>query len=269
MRLELSAVFPGHGDILLSNSADHSGEFPDKAAGKTEPYLGRKHDIDWQAWMKAAAESEGRYDPSAPRAYRLVFSMKQRQPEATVQAAVSDCASLAQRIAGLNLEHLPHNVRLFLPRAHQGGAELRAKANMLSRSSPYLKDLLVSNFAESTPRRLRRARASAEATGFIRFTPLSSSFPLAESPSTRNDWLTAKVAEDSSLPLPISPKSAYRVAHLLQLEDLQKKSLEAVRSSLTVAYAATEISGDTSITYEEFRQVSLEFTETPTNKHLN
>ncbi|GAA5959510.1 hypothetical protein JCM10213_002876, partial [Rhodosporidiobolus nylandii] len=45
----------------------------------------------------------------------------------------------------------------------------------------------------------------------------------------------------------------------LQLEDLQKRALEAVRASLTVKGAATELFSDTSVAYEELRKVVLDF----------
>ncbi|BGP12362.1 hypothetical protein JCM10213v2_000278 [Rhodosporidiobolus nylandii] len=225
----------------------------------------------------------------------------------------------------LNLEQLPHNVRIFFPRAHKDGAELWVKGEILSRSSPYLKDLLASDFAEAQPRRSKRARTSGASeavpvpvpaqdekdfddsddetdeflftkkppsasfseaddisfrqititqsaystyhavlvylqTGFVHFAPLSSSFPLSNpAHPTRRDYLASKHDEDPSLPLPVSPTSAYRLAHLLQLEDLQKRCLDALRSSLTVGAAAAELFSGTALAYDELRKVILEF----------
>ncbi|GAA5988552.1 hypothetical protein JCM11641_004601 [Rhodosporidiobolus odoratus] len=59
--------------------------------------------------------------------------------------------------------------------------------------------------------------------------------------------------------LPISPESTYRLAHLLQLRGLQKRSLEAVRSSLTVSPAAVELFSSTSVAYDDLREIVLGF----------
>ncbi|BGP12327.1 hypothetical protein JCM10213_003868 [Rhodosporidiobolus nylandii] len=273
-----------------------------------ELFTGKCLEVPQENLEEAALASGGLYDVGRHRAYRFIASFEH------VQYPPS----------GLNLEQLPHNVRLFFPRAHKDGAELWIKGDILSRSSPYLKDLLSSDFAEAQPRRSKRARTSgaveavrvlaqdgkdfedsddetdeflfskkppslfqsSEAddvsfrqititqaafstyhavlvylqTGFVHFAPLSSSFPLANPAfSTRRDFLASKYDEDPSLPVPVSPTSAYRLAHLLQLEDLQKRALDAVRSSLTVKGAATELFSDTSVAYEEPRKVTLEF----------
>ncbi|BGP12344.1 hypothetical protein JCM10213v2_000258 [Rhodosporidiobolus nylandii] len=287
-------------------------------------------DTGFKYWIRdtelaaIAAASHGTYDPARHRLYRLLFILEHAFPKDQAAEHASALEGLARRTAGLNLEQLPHNVRLFFPRAHKDGAELWIKGDILSRSSPYLKDLLSSGFAEAQPRRSKRARTSGGAettaaasqdekdfddsddetddflfskkppslsqsseaddisfrqititqtafstyhavlvylqTGFIHFAPLSSSFPLSDpAHPTRRDFLSSKHDENPSLPLPVSPTSAYRLAHLLQLEDLQKRALEAVRASLTVKGAATELFSDTSVAYEELRKVVLEF----------
>ncbi|GAA5972768.1 hypothetical protein JCM11641_003011 [Rhodosporidiobolus odoratus] len=95
--------------------------------------------------------------------------------------------------------------------------------------------------------------------GFIHFISLSSSFPLPNTHSSRDDFLTAKLAENPSLPLPVSPKAASRLSHLLQLSNLQKTSLSALRSSLTVSCCAQKLFSDTSLAYPEVRKVVLDF----------
>jgi hypothetical protein len=94
-------------------------------------------------------------------------------------------------------------------------------------------------------------------SGFLRLAPLSSSF--ASRSDTRLDFLTSAHDTNPSLPLPVSPKSLYRLAHLLSLDDLQERSLEAVKSTLSVDNAAVELFSDASIAYDELRAVILAF----------
>ncbi|GAA5950286.1 hypothetical protein JCM10213_003867 [Rhodosporidiobolus nylandii] len=304
-------------------SSEATDAVPDVAeGGKT--YAGFNYTIVRQRLAKGTAASNGKYDPATHRSYRIIFTLEHAYPksQATTHAAVLE--GLARRTAGLNLEQLPHNVRLFFPYVHKDGAALWIKGDILSRSSPYLKDLLSSDFAEAQPRRSKRARTSGAAevapapaqeekdiedsddetdeflfskkppslsssseaddisfrqvtvtqtafstyhailvylqTGFIHFAPLSSSFPLVHPAfSTRRDFLASKHDEDPSLPLLVSPSAAYRLAHLLQLADLQERCLNEVRASLTVQGAAAELFSDTSVAYEELRKVVLEF----------
>ncbi|GAA5849575.1 hypothetical protein JCM8547_000502 [Rhodosporidiobolus lusitaniae] len=69
---------------------------------------------------------------------------------------------LAQPLLGINLEQLPHDVRLFFPHVHEKGAELWVKADFLSKSSTYFRDLFASGLAETIPRRSKRARTDVE-----------------------------------------------------------------------------------------------------------
>lgn len=66
-------------------------------------------------------------------------------------------------------------------------------------------------------------------TGYIDFAPLLSS-------GARSDQLYHDHAkEEPDLPLPVSPKSVYRLAHLLELPDLEQLAFTAFVSSLTVS----------------------------------
>ncbi|GAA5888898.1 hypothetical protein JCM6882_002894 [Rhodosporidiobolus microsporus] len=282
-------------------------------------------------WLRSAEKSGAEYKPESHRAYRFVVVMQQRFPK----DAVKQQAEQAERLAGLHLQQLPHDVRLFFPLAHDDGAELWAKADFLACSSPYLKDLLASDFAESKPRRSKRVRTgggaeaeiseaevaavtgdekdyvdsddetddflfserppkleqSSEAdevsyrqititqtafstyhavivylqTGFIHFAPLTSSFPspdcLSPDDPSRTDFLSQSFTDKPALPLPVSPKSAYRLAHLLQLDDLQKRSLDTFRSCLSVSNAADELFSDVSVAYDEVREIVVEFVQ--------
>lgn len=221
------------------------------------------------------------------------------------------------------IQPFPHNVRLFFPHVYPGGVELWMKAEVLQRSSPWFKDLLDSDCAESVARRSKRARKSSTpevarpfpakdfvdsddetdeflflqhpprldsssilddlsyrqititqtafstyyalivflTTGFIHFAPLSSSFVSSTTSdrSTRLAFLSTCHDVSRDLPLPVSPKSLYRLAHLLSLTDLQKRALDTFSSSLSVDNAAVELFSDTSVAYDELRAVILLF----------
>ncbi|GAA6043265.1 hypothetical protein JCM8097_008494 [Rhodosporidiobolus ruineniae] len=269
--------------------------------------------IPRSTWEGAGQASAGKYDPATLRQYRI---------ELTIASAGRGGSpeTLARRLTGLNLQQLPHDVRLFFPKAREGGAELWVKSDILAASSKYLKDLLASDFAESIPRRSKRSRADGQVavkveaggeeehfddsddetdeflfssrpptleqpseaddvpyrqititqtaystyhailvylhTGFIHFAPLRSS---TAEPDSRLSVLSAAYEEHPSLPLPISSKSAYRLAHLLQLPELQDQCLGAYRSSLTVKNAAAELFSDASLAYDDLRAVVNKF----------
>ncbi|GAA5849633.1 hypothetical protein JCM8547_000517 [Rhodosporidiobolus lusitaniae] len=277
-------------------------------------------------WEEAAAKLEGKYDPSTHRDYRLVITLEKDYPDAvykSVERSVKEKEAkvLASRIADAshhaNLEQLPHDVRLYFPRVHEKGAELWVKADFLSKSATYFRDLSASGLAETIPRRSKRARtggvvkqaaappvekdfedsddetdaflsskqpptlADSSAgedylyrqisipqtafstyrtallylqTGYISFLPLSSSV----SPESRTECLDQAFAEDPCLPFPVSPKSLYRLAHLLSLDDLQKLALTAFKDSLSVKNAAKELFSDTSIAHDHLRAAVLE-----------
>ncbi|KAK4334778.1 Proteophosphoglycan ppg4 [Rhodotorula toruloides] len=214
----------------------------------------------------------------------------------------------------LDLAATPQNIRLFFPR-HE--ADLWTDSSFLSRSSPYLKTLLSSDFAESVTNSSRfrdggrRRRDSKDfddsdeeadelyfeahppsqherdelqqpykeikitktafttyravlaylRTGFIAFAPLSSTFPAdadAAKP-TRASRIEAAVSSDPSLPYPVSPKSTFRLAHLLELDELQHFCLANFSKQLTVDCAPYELFSDTSICYDAWRKVVLDF----------
>ncbi|GAA6052087.1 hypothetical protein NBRC10513_002660 [Rhodotorula toruloides] len=177
----------------------------------------------------------------------------------------------------LDLAATPQNIRLFFPR-HE--ADLWTDSSFLSRSSPYLKTLLSSDFAESvtherdelqqpykeikitkTAFTTYRAVLAYLRTGFIAFAPLSSTFPAdadAAKP-TRASRIEAAVSSDPSLPYPVSPKSTFRLAHLLELDELQHFCLANFSKQLTVDCAPYELFSDTSICYDAWRKVVLDF----------
>lgn len=102
-------------------------------------------------------------------------------------------------------------------------------------------------------------------TGHIRFAPLSSSLS-----TPRNDYLNPLLEKSPALPLPVSPKSVYRLADLLDLKatesgvspylpNLNSLALAAFRSSLTVEGAAHELFDEASVLYKDLRRAVLDF----------
>ncbi|GAA5854968.1 hypothetical protein JCM8547_002326 [Rhodosporidiobolus lusitaniae] len=178
--------------------------------------------VDLELLQKTAANSKGRYSPESHRAYSFVFTLEQDYPKPPPHASSRAAARMrAQRISTLNLGQLPHDRQIDVTQS--------------ARSTYHA---LLVHFQ----------------TGFIRFCPLSSTFL---EPASRRNYLVSKYEENPSLPLPVSPKSVFRLAHL-DLADL-KTSPYAIRSSLSVSNAATELFDDISIEHDEMRQVVLEF----------
>ncbi|KAI5474263.1 hypothetical protein MNV49_003751 [Pseudohyphozyma bogoriensis] len=97
-------------------------------------------------------------------------------------------------------------------------------------------------------------------TSHIAFAPLSSSFHPSLSPtSTRLETLKNSLKAYGSLPVPVSPKSVYRLTHLLELPRLGQMALEEISSQLTVDNVALELFSSTSEVYAEVRKVELDF----------
>ncbi len=60
-------------------------------------------------------------------------------------------------------------------------------------------------------------------------------------------------------PPPVSPKSVFRLAHLLGLQPLTVKALGAFKSGLTVDNAARQLFSSTAVEYDEVRVAAAEF----------
>ncbi|GAA5886308.1 hypothetical protein JCM5296_003556 [Sporobolomyces johnsonii] len=100
------------------------------------------------------------------------------------------------------------------------------------------------------------------ATGYISFAPLRSKFKSDDrgAKQARAAELDKIVSEsDSQLPPPASPKSVYRLAHLLELPELLQLALDNFRSQLSPANVAYELFSDVSCSYDAVRDVALEF----------
>ncbi|GAA5990303.1 hypothetical protein JCM11641_006391 [Rhodosporidiobolus odoratus] len=82
-------------------------------------------------------------------------------------------------------------------------------------------------------------------TGYFSFAKLSFTIPPrrpdSPTPSSNFDALTIWVTNNPTLPLPSSPKSAYTLAHFLDLPDLQSLALLDLQNQLTVSNIAQEL----------------------------
>ncbi|BGP17801.1 hypothetical protein JCM10213_001698 [Rhodosporidiobolus nylandii] len=93
-------------------------------------------------------------------------------------------------------------------------------------------------------------------SGHITFSPLSSA-PSPSSKATSSAALQAHLTTDPQLPLPVSPKSVYRLCHLLEISDLRALALSNFASQLTAANVAAELFSDTAIAYDEVRAEAM------------
>ncbi|GJN91227.1 hypothetical protein Rhopal_004245-T1 [Rhodotorula paludigena] len=222
---------------------------------------------------------------------------------------------------------IPRDVRLFFPCVGERGAEIWTTSALLSTTSPYLEDLLSSDFADSvslsakkrprpsavkeeeeaniapaekdfedsddetdeiyTTRRPRTLfdvdrtldltyrqitiRSAAFTTylavirwletGYIRFVPLRSTCkPLDPTAKrTRNEQVESLMGEPNETWVPVSPKSVYRLAHLLDLPQLESLALIYIKHNLTPECAAHELFDNASVLYDAWRQVVIDY----------
>lgn len=101
-------------------------------------------------------------------------------------------------------------------------------------------------------------------TSHIDFAPLASTYPppistSASEPVTRRDFFTSFAESHPLLPLPASPKSVYRLAHFLEIPDLQELALASIKAQIRVSNVATELFGDLSMKYEKVQELELDF----------
>jgi hypothetical protein len=96
-------------------------------------------------------------------------------------------------------------------------------------------------------------------TSYIRFSPLKSFFSSSLPPTTRRSYLGKSLADEPHLPLPVSPKSIYRLASFLDLEPLKELALSTLKSSLLVSNAAEELFSPLSLGDEEVQKMIIEY----------
>ncbi|ORY74078.1 hypothetical protein BCR35DRAFT_353967 [Leucosporidium creatinivorum] len=126
-----------------------------------------------------------------------------------------------------------------------------------SKEEPTYREVTITEASYST----YRALLLYLLTSHIKFAPLSSTFlPRNTTASkTRSSHLKSLHTINPDLPLPVSPKSIYRLAHVLEIPSLLAVSLDNIKSQLTISNAARELFSDTSALYDEVRAVILDF----------
>jgi hypothetical protein len=98
-------------------------------------------------------------------------------------------------------------------------------------------------------------------SSYIRFAPLRSRMEnnASDENESRLQDIIKMVEANPETSLPASPKSVYRLAHLLELKDLQEAALANLSSQLTAHNAATELFSDVASAYPAFRDVVLKY----------
>ncbi|BGP13225.1 hypothetical protein JCM10213_005005 [Rhodosporidiobolus nylandii] len=137
--------------------------------------------------------------------------------------------------------------------------EVKKKANKDEFSLPF-KTVSIFDTSFTTYRAVLVWLASQH----IDFAPLRSSFhaigePLSSASTLRAAGLHRTASRDSLLPQPASPKSVYRLAHLLELPTLSSLAIENLRSQLTPQNAAYELYSDAATCYPALRDVVLDY----------
>ncbi|TKA52492.1 hypothetical protein B0A53_04868 [Rhodotorula sp. CCFEE 5036] len=98
-------------------------------------------------------------------------------------------------------------------------------------------------------------------TGHIQFAPIRSSYALPpdQLATMHRASLATSLGEHPTLPLPVSPKSVYRLAHLLERDELQKMALDSFASCLTINSAPDELFSPVSVAYDKLRKTVFDF----------
>ncbi|GAA6051452.1 hypothetical protein JCM3770_004539 [Rhodotorula araucariae] len=237
----------------------------------------------------AATASRGAFDPASHREYHFKAQICVKEPP--IKSSASAPKTLARRLQAVNLTPLPHDVRLYFPLVGECGVELWANSFVLSSASPYLKTLLESDFAESVSKRIKAEPDKAVADDVHSLSTCTKDY---EDSDDEADALTTrtrapKLHDKEAAPdfsfreikvvdtayttyravllylqthhITFAPlaSSAYRLAHLLELPDLEERCLHELRRSLTVRSAPHELFDDASVCFPAWRAVVLEF----------
>jgi hypothetical protein len=94
-------------------------------------------------------------------------------------------------------------------------------------------------------------------SSFISFAPLSSS--TSSDHNTSGDLMHTDDNTDSTRLPSASPKSVYRLAHLLELPELAQLALDNTESQLTPSNVALELFGNLAGVYEDVRKIELDY----------
>lgn len=90
----------------------------------------------------------------------------------------------------------------------------------------------------------------------ITFTRLSQSFP---DQYDRAPYIEQLAAKNPLLPLPTSPKSVYRLAHYLELEELRQLAFASITSQINVECVARELFSNLGRTDSEVQKMEIDF----------
>ncbi|BGP35654.1 hypothetical protein JCM10296v2_007506 [Rhodotorula toruloides] len=237
---------------------------------------------------RAKKASGGAYHPATHRSYRIEFNLRQAASTTTTEAK-----ELAERIPKLNLSPVPYDVRLYFPNACNDSAELwkrpRTRASgqittpdaadqdlhdsdnetdeLYFKQSPpschvhegdcglEYKQIVITKSAFTT----YRAVLAFLRTGNIAFAPLTSAYqPLNPSSNFTRAARLSELAKKEPI-FPVSPKSAFRLAHLLDLDRLQQLCLANLRKSLAIDTVAHELFHEASVCFDAWRDAIIGF----------
>jgi hypothetical protein len=94
-------------------------------------------------------------------------------------------------------------------------------------------------------------------SSFISFAPLASS--LSSDRDTSSEMIHTDDNTDSTTLPSASPKSVYRLAHLLDLPELAQLALNSIEFQLTPSNVALELFGNLAGVYDDLRKVELDY----------
>ncbi|GAA6040208.1 hypothetical protein JCM8097_004184 [Rhodosporidiobolus ruineniae] len=142
---------------------------------------------------------------------------------------------------------------------HSGGIDFAPLSSSATRDS--------SPTVEPTPQSRSYSRGGrGRGRGRDRLAPSSSSASPSESASSSPVLVQAPSPSASSFPPAASPKSVYRLAHVLELDQLASLALSNFRSQLTPSNAAAELFSPLCHLYPDARDVVLDYIAAASNR---
>ncbi|KAL8291325.1 hypothetical protein RQP46_002303 [Phenoliferia psychrophenolica] len=222
---------------------------------------------------------------------RIVWRLK----EVPESAARSAGRALAAQNRIMLASPIANNVRFIFPR--DGGRELWANSSVLATVSPYFKmsfDWRAPEITTSNPSTSLDASFLRSPLGFDDsddddaladpplLAPEPCKYPHHTIEITESSYITYHAvliwilshhidfrprdanptpheAHSSTLPVLASPRSVYRLAHFLEISELQTLALEAIRSQVTVATVVADLFSETSGKYPAVLDVLCQF----------
>lgn len=132
------------------------------------------------------------------------------------------------------------------------GIYLKGKSATVDAGDTEYREIKITSAAYST----YKAVLTYLCTSHITFAPLLRSCR-PDDEASRLELLERFHSSHSSHPIPVSPKSVYRLAHYLELPHLQALAFQAFKSQLTSEFLAHELVSSTVERYEELKEVVL------------